>query len=101
MRVRRDLAAIRTRIEELRDAIQEHSKTIHAAQEAQQHSSRSREPMPVIVAYDKQTARQAQAENDRQYGTQNAIKNWTKAAVIAASIYAFIAAITYLKIRTS
>ena len=97
-RLRRELAAMRSRIEELSDTIKEHSKAIHSAQEAQQRAKETPKPVPVVVAYNEQTARDAKTENDRQYGTQNSIKNWTRAAVIAASIYAGIAGLTWWEI---
>lgn len=91
-KLRRDLTAIRDGIKELCAAIQEHSKTIRAAQEAQQQTGKGRNPVPVIVSYDDQTVSDSKNENDRQYRTQKSIKNWTAAAVIAASVYAGIAA---------
>jgi hypothetical protein len=93
------LRALRSAIKELCDAVQEHSKTIHAAQEAQQEAGETRKPMPVIIAYDDQTIRDTKDENNRQHGTQNSIKNWTKVAVIAASIYAAIAALQWNEMR--
>ena len=93
------LVAIGKRIEELCKAVQQNSKVIHTAQEAQQQTEKARNPTPVIVTYDDQTVRNTKDENDRQYITQNSIKNWTKVAVIAATIYAAIAALQWCEMR--
>src|SRR6202011_3760781 len=50
-----------------------------------------RQPMPVVISYDAQTAGDAKTERDKQHGTQDSIRKWTRNAVIAASIYAAIA----------
>lgn len=100
-KLRLELRAIRHAIEELRTAIQSHSETVHAAQEAQQQADKSRKPTPVVVSYDDKTVKNTKCENNRQYRTQNSIKNWTKIAVIAASIYAGIAFLQWLKMSES
>src|ERR1700740_861036 len=90
--LRVEFRAVKTALNELRQAIQQHSESVHATQEAQQHANRPRNPMPVVVSYDDKTVEYTKTQDDREYRTQNSIKNWTKAAVIAASIYAAIAA---------
>lgn len=86
--LRRDLAAVRTWIEKLCNAIKKHSEAIYSAQEAQRKHDAVQKPIPVVVSYDQQTIE----DQKGQYGTQDAIRKWTKRAVIAASVYAAIAA---------
>ena len=97
--LRVEFRALRNALEELHAAIQHHAETINAAEEAQKHSKRSGQPMPVIVTYDKQTVVDTKVDQDRNHRTQESIKNWTKFAVIAATIYAAIAFVQWLKMR--
>lgn len=90
-RLRRELAAIRGRVEELCRAIQEHSEAI----QARNKNRAVQERMPVLVSYDQNI----DAAQNRQYGTQEKIAKWTKRAVIAASIYAGIAALQWCEMR--
>src|ERR1700730_12065976 len=99
-RLRLELRALRSAIEEFRHAIQDHSEAIHAASEAQRKSNPPGQPTPVVVSFDDKTARDAKDEQNRQYGVQKSIRNWTKAAVIAATIYASIAALQWCEMRT-
>jgi hypothetical protein len=100
IRLRAELRAIRDAIDELRHAIKQHSETIHTAQEAEERSRRSRQPVPVVIALDDKTARDAQAEYDRQYRTQQSIRNWARGGVFAAIIYAAIAVFQWGEMRT-
>jgi hypothetical protein len=99
LKLRRDLAAIRTRIEELRDAINEHSKATHAAEERKRNEDSSRKPIYTVVAYDQQTIRDTQTENDRQYAVQNSICYATWFAFGAAFIYATISLLIWSQMR--
>jgi hypothetical protein len=99
IRLRLELRAVRRAIEELRRAIQGHSEAIHAAEETQRHTDPPRQPTPAIISYDEQTTRDAKTEQNRQYGIQKSIRNWARAAVIAASIYAAIAALQWHEMR--
>jgi hypothetical protein len=99
IRVRRDLAAIRTGIEELRDAIQEHSKAIHAAEERKRHECSTAKTVHAVIAYDNQTKRDTKTEFDRQYRTQNSIRWAAWFAFGAASIYAGVAAYQLKEMR--
>lgn len=99
IRLRLELRAVRRTIDELRRAIEDHSKAIHSTEEAQRHTNPPRQPMPVIVSYDEQATRDANAEQKRQYCIQKSIRNWTRAAVIAAIIYATIAAFQWCEMR--
>ena len=90
LRLRVELRAIRHAINELQAAIEKHSESIHAAQEARNKKDDAvQKSIPVTVSYDQQ----ANKDQDRYYGTQEGIRKWTKRAVIAASIYATIAAV--------
>lgn len=89
--LKRELAAVRTRIEQLRDAVQDQAKTIDAAREVQQANKAA----PLIVTYNDQTVRDTKDENDRQYRIQCSLRNWTAGAVLAAVAYAAIAAFTW------
>lgn len=98
-RLRVELRAIRTSIEELCSAIQKHSESIHAAKEAEQRSERGRNAMPVIVSYDDKTAKDTKAEHAEEHKIQNSIKNWTIIAVIAAIIYATVAVFEWCEMQ--
>ena len=102
--VRKALDAIATRISELKDAVQHHSRTEHEAEERK----RKQEPPPnqpkkvsAVISYDDETVRDAKTEAGRQYATQKSIKNAAWAAFCAASIYALIAAFQLCQIQES
>jgi hypothetical protein len=89
--LRRELRAVRFAIDELRKAIQKHSETIRAAEEAQEHTQCRREPMPVVVTLDDKTVSETTRQNQTQNTIQGAIRNWTMGAVLAASFYGAVA----------
>lgn len=99
LRLRRELAAIRHQIEELCRAIQEYSGVVHSTQEGQQQPREARNPARVVVSLDKQMAYDTKAQDDRQYKTQDSIRKWTRAAVIAAVIYAAVAGLQWNEMR--
>lgn len=90
LKLRRHLDAIRTSLEELRDAIQEHSKGVASEQQNRQVNA--------VIAYEG-TAAEARNDANRQYSIQRSIRNWTRGAVFAASIYAAIAAYQACQMR--
>ena len=90
--MRLELRAVRDAVNDLRSAIEKHSETIHATEEARRRNNPKRQPIHATVSYDDVTVRNAQAEANRQYSNQESIKNWTRNAVIAAIVYAAIAA---------
>jgi hypothetical protein len=92
---KRDLNGLRERIEELSSAINEHSKTLRAAEEASRAYETVPKPVPVLVSYDQQTS----GDQNRHYAIQKKIARWTKGAVIAASIYAAIAGLQWCEMR--
>jgi hypothetical protein len=73
-------------------AIQKNTESIHAAEERERQKKPAGEATHRIIAFDDKTVRDAKEENDRQYRTQTSIKTATWLAVIAACIYATIAA---------
>src|SRR5579862_6158636 len=87
-----DLAAVRRLLEEIRDAIKEHSRAIHTAEEGKGQKEPASQKVEAVISYNNQTVRETKAENERQYRTQKSIKHAAWAAFIAASIYALIAA---------
>lgn len=91
-RLRLELRAIRSAIEELRKAIEEHASTIHATEERERYEHSARKTVNAVVAFDDKTVRDTQAENERQYRTQRSIKHAAWSAFAAAVIYAGIAA---------
>jgi hypothetical protein len=95
----RELNTLRLRIEELSSAIEKHSKAIHAEKESQNENGVPTKPLPVIVAYNEQTINDNKAYKNREHCTQEAIKKWTKRAVIAASVYAAVAALQWFQMR--
>jgi len=99
IRLRRELTAIRTRIEELRDSIQEHSKAIHAAGVSKRNEDSTVKTVHAVIAYDDQTLRDTQREYDRQHGNQNSIRWAAWFAFGAATIYAAIAAFQWREMR--
>lgn len=95
LRLRRELTAIRTRIEELRDAVHENAKAICATKEAQRQKETKGEPINAIISYDDK----AIGDTKKQQDTQKSIKNATWAAVIAAAIYAGISILIWCEMR--
>jgi hypothetical protein len=92
IRLRVELRALRAVLEELREAIKEHSDAIHAEEERKRHERSAKNTVHAVVSYDDKTVRDAQTENERQYCTQRSIKRAAWSAFMAASIYALIAA---------
>jgi hypothetical protein len=70
LKLRRYLETIRTRLEELRDALQEHSEATTSAQQNKTISA--------VISYDEKTAADAKGEADRQHTIQRSIRNWTR-----------------------
>jgi hypothetical protein len=93
--LRIELRALRHAINELQAAIQEYSESTHSAQEAHNKEQAIPKPVPVTVYY----GQQANKDQERYYGTQEGIRKWTRNAVIAAVIYATIAAFQYSEMR--
>ncbi len=89
-RLRRDLETLRRGISDLRDAIQEHARTIHDKGEYENQKTPVSPPAVVKIAFDEDTVADSKRENERQHRTQKQIRNATRAAVIAAAIYALI-----------
>ena len=98
IRLRAELRAIRDAIEELRTAVDSHSETIRATEEAQEHAKRGREP--VIVTFDDKTVRETATQNQTQNTIQRGIRNWTMGAVLAASLYAAVAIVQWCEMRS-
>ena len=94
-RLRIELRALRSALEELRYAVKEHSETVHSAEEARSKDYAIPKRLPVLVSYDEQ----ANKGQGREYGIQDKIAKWTKRAVIAASIYAAIAFLQWYATR--
>jgi hypothetical protein len=87
MLLRRLLEAVR----DVKKAIQDHAGSVHAKKE---HANQNKiEPKNIVaeIHFDEQTTEAQSAENQRQHDTQRQIRNATRAAVAAASVYAFIA----------
>ena len=99
--LRRELRAIRIAINELYEAIENHSEAIHAAEERNRNEPSPANPIQAIVSFDDETKGDTQRESNRQYGVQNSIRWAAWLAFGAASIYAGIAAITYWEIQRS
>jgi hypothetical protein len=95
MRLMVELRAVRHAINELRSAIEKHSEAIHAAQKTSNETDKRPKPIPVLVSYDEKT----NTSQDRQNTTQDKIALWTRGAVIAAIIYATIAALQWCEMR--
>lgn len=90
LKLRRDLQALRSRLEELRDAIHDYSKSISAVEE----SRRANGPPTVnaVVAYESETSQNARNEFRKQLRVQKYLTIGTWLAFGAAVIYATIAA---------
>jgi hypothetical protein len=73
-------------------AIQQNTESIHASKEREWNGEPVREAAKRIIAFEKKTVTDTKEENDRQHRTQISIRNWTAGAVLAACIYAAIAA---------
>jgi hypothetical protein len=95
IRLRAELRAIRDAIEELRTAIDNHSETVHAAEESRSKDYAIPKRLQVLVSHDEEI----KEGEHKSYTAQENIKKWTKRAVIAASTYAFIAALQYWEMR--
>ena len=79
-------------VKDIKKAMQKQAESAHAAEERERENEPEGHTIHRIVAFDDKTVRDTKEENDRQHGTQISIRNWTAAAVVAASIYAAIAA---------
>jgi hypothetical protein len=88
MFLRRILEAVK----DVKKAIQEHTKSVHAAEEGERDKKPCSEVVHRIIAFDDKTVSDVRADSDRQHSTQNSIKLATWCAVVAAIIYASIAA---------
>jgi hypothetical protein len=98
-RLRLELRAIRSAIEELRGAIEEHSRTICAQKEAEKDKEVPLKSKQVIVSYDDETVRDSKEENERQYRIQRSIKWAAWCAFGAAVIYAGIGVFQWRQMR--
>jgi hypothetical protein len=87
--LRLELRAVRSAIDELCRAIQDHSKAVRNPPQ----------PSPVIVSYDEKTTTDTKTQQSRQYQMQKSIRNWTSAAVLAAIVYASIAALQWCEMQ--
>jgi hypothetical protein len=95
MRLRVELRAVRHAINELRSAIENHSEAIHATEKASDETQKEPKTIPVLVSYDEQI----NTGQNRQNTTQDKIAFWTRGAVIAAIIYATIAALQWCEMH--
>src|SRR5882762_852782 len=83
-----------TWIRKIQNALHQCAESIRHAQERNRHQHMPvNDPVKVqaVVSFDDKTVTDSQAENDRYHATQQGIHKATWAAVVAASIYAFIA----------
>lgn len=96
IKLRVELGALRAAINELRGTIQEHIEAIHAAEKARTKEHTVPERLPVLVSHDEELKKGEMSS----YATQEGIRKWTKRAVIAAAIYAAIAALQWYEMRT-
>ena len=97
----RELSAIRLRIEELCNVTQELLEATCATRKGKQEDHKSAQPVPVVISLEEQAAKDAGRRDERQYRTQEKIKKWTALAVVAASIYAFVAAFQWYQMKKS
>lgn len=95
MLIRRLLEAIKNVIK----AIQEHTKSIHAAEEREREKKPSGEMINRVISFDDKAVRDAETEHNRQYGVQNSIRWATWMAVLAAIVYAGVAACQLREMR--
>lgn len=98
-RLLRTLNAVKVRVEELCDAIQEHSRTIRSAGESEDRKKWPAEALKAVIAYDDNTASDAKAEQNRQYRVQNSIRWAAWSAFAAATIYSGVAALQLYQMR--
>jgi hypothetical protein len=94
IRLRAELRALQVAVDELRNAIEKHSESVCAAQKAHDENQKGQKLTPVLVSYDKE----ANASQNAQNTAQEKIARWTKWGVIAAAVYAAIAALTMVAI---
>lgn len=101
LKLRRDLDALRLRIEELRDAIQGHSRTVREVEESRgrrELATSEAERVSAVVSFDQRTLRDVQVELNRQYRIQNSMRWAMWFAFLAAIAYAAFAGVTYWQI---
>jgi hypothetical protein len=86
--LRNTLDKIERRVNELTEAVYEHSHAIDRQKESQEHEGHI---VRHIVSLDQETIRQLTSYDERQYRTQKSIKTAAWLAFIAASFYALVA----------
>jgi hypothetical protein len=87
-KLRDELRGVAESIFGLRESINQHSETIHAAQECDKQSDNP----PVTVCFPDDVTAERRTESDRHYRIQNSIRWATWCAFFAATIYAGISA---------
>jgi hypothetical protein len=84
------LLTLRASIRRIHDALPNHAASVHGADEGERDEELPPDRVRAVVSFDEETIRTTQAEAERQYTTQNSLKNAAWAAVVAATIYALI-----------
>lgn len=86
----------------LRKSIDEHTRAVRDARERDNHRDKP-ENVRAEVFFAEEAQRATNTNNERQYGIQKSLRNWTCAAFIAAATYAGIAGFQLheMKIATS
>jgi|SRR5579864_909620 len=88
----RVLTHVRAWVREVERTICEQSPTDHQGEEIKGSKNLPRYEVRAALSFDDETVRIAKAESQQEQGIQNSIKKATWAAVLAASVYAGIAA---------
>jgi hypothetical protein len=101
--IRSDLAAIRTWISQIHEAIKEHIESEHAAEDRNRDKETARQTINAVVSYDDQAKAAKSTDSNKQYGVQNSIRWAAWMAFAAATIYAAIAAyqVHWMRIATT
>jgi hypothetical protein len=82
---------LRSAIEALKGAVDEHSKAISSTQAANRNPPSTVQTVNAVVAFDNETKTDTETENNRQYGVQDSIRWAAWCAFGAAFVYAGIA----------
>jgi len=89
-RIQSCLLTLRAWTRKIHDALPNHAESEHGADEGERDEEFPPDRVRAVVSFDDETIRTTQAEAERQYTTQNSLKNATWAAFVAVSIYALI-----------
>jgi hypothetical protein len=90
-RCRKELASIGEHLGFLNETIRQNADSAKAAEERHGRDEESGESKRRVVSFDDQSKREDQANKDREFRLQNSIRWATWFAVIAASLYSFVA----------